>query len=211
MPDSWSNKTPQAYGLNNPGSQRLAALDTEAKFSLLIQQRRARVFESWMRGSSVEDISTAEQVSESTILRCIASQRARLSELYDGSMKELVAERIANLVNVKAEAYKYMQFMPGKAAQLLMVVLRSEETIAKIQGVLNEKHLLLGKIQHEVKLYDFEDKTPPPMGIIEGTGSIVDNPVMAVISEEPLIQREIIIPDNSDSKDPPATRMVFDF
>ena len=152
------------------------------------------------------------QVSESTILRCIASQRGRLSELYDGSMEELVAERIANLVNVKAEAYKYMTFMPGKAAQLLMVVLRSEETIAKIQGVLNEKHLVLGKIQHEVKLYDFEDKTPPPIGsIVDGIATMVDNPVMAVISEESLMQREVSIPDVVTAEDPPAVKMVFDF
>ena len=129
-------------------------------------------------------------------------------------MEELVAERVANLINVKAEAYKYMQFMPGKAAQLLMVVLRSEETIAKIQGVLNEKHLVLGKIQHEVKLYDFEDKTPPPISnIVDGIATMVDNPVIAVIEEEALMQKEITIQDKPPvtGSVPGAVKMVFDF
>ena len=44
MPDSRSNKTPQAYGLSNPGSQRLAALDTEAQFSLLVSAKKGTCF-----------------------------------------------------------------------------------------------------------------------------------------------------------------------
>lgn len=184
------------YGITNPGHQSIACQTAEAALDLLVQERRARVFEAWMRGNTMEQIAESEGVAESTVIRCIASQRERLKELYEGEMGELAAERIANLQNIKAEAYKYMGWLPTKAPQLLQVALRAEETTAKIQGVLNEKHLHLGKIQHDVKMYDFTDRTPAPYGaeVVDEQGQPVEpNPTIARLEEEELVQRHVVV------------------
>ena len=155
-------------------------------------------------------------VTKPTVIRCIESQREALKEIYKGDMETLAAERIANLTYVKHEAFRCLNFLPTKAPQLLAVILRSEEIVAKIQGVLNEKHLHMGRIQHDVKLYDFEDKTPPPMGIVEGVINSIEeqNPVIAVIEEDIItdkrveVPHSIVMPLSSDGKSRPSVVML---
>ena len=153
---------------------------TQEKY-LAEQQLQHRVMKRWLQGYSIEDISYAEGgLKTATVMRAIEIKRNELAEIQQADINELVAERVAGLRVIKAEAHEYLEFMPEKAAQLLTVSLRAEEMIAKLQGVLSEKVMHIGRIQHEVKVYDFVDRTPGP--IIE---AVVERNNQAVSLMEP--------------------------
>ena len=148
------------------------------------QQMQHRVMKRWLQGYSIEDISYAEGgLKTSIVMRAIELKRKELAEIQQADINELVAERVAGLRVVKAEAHEYLEFMPEKAPQLLTVSLRAEEMIAKLQGVLSEKVMHVGRIQHEVKVYDFVDKTPSPI-VIDAVG---DQAISLMESELPLL------------------------
>jgi hypothetical protein len=138
----------------------------------------------WLKGYSVDQIAKSENEEPANVLQAINIKRKSLRESQEADIADLVAERIGGLRQLQQEAHEYLEFLPDKAPQLLTVAMRAEENIAKIQGVLSDKVLHLGRIQHEVKLYDFSDKTPPPL--------VVDAPSYIVLEEPELPQLETV-------------------
>ncbi len=144
-------------------------------------QFQHRVMVKWLQGYSLSNISISEGVSMAVLTRALNIKREELKESQEATIDLLVAERIGGLRQIQQEAHEYLEFWPDKAASLLTVALRAEETVAKIQGVLSEKVLHLGRIQHEVKLYDFNDSTPPM--IIDGSSVTIEEPELPPIEE----------------------------
>ena len=166
-----------------------------------------RIMEKWLKGHSPAEIARSEgNISLSTISTAVRVKRDQLKEVQVADIEDLIAERIAGLKTIRKTAYDYLEAYPEKAPQLLTVALRSEETQAKIQGVLSEKVMHLGRIQHEIKMYDFTDNTPGAM--------IIDvNPKPDIMIEEselePLAQaieleedQLMVIPDPSEEVAP---------
>jgi len=153
-----------------------------------------RCLVKWLKGYSIDQISQSEgNADTSTILTAIRDKRLELKVAQEAELGELVAERIGGLRQLQKEAHDYLEFLPDKAPQLLTVALRAEENIAKIQGVLSDKVMHLGRIQVAVKLYDFDDKTPPPM-VVEGISSLViEEPELPQLpSFEPIQEDKVV-------------------
>jgi len=135
----------------------------QAHINQLDRERRdARIMMRWLKGYDIDYIARCEgSIDKRAVISAIERKRKEIAEITKADIEELIAERIAGLKVIKAEAFDYMEMFPEKAPQLLTVALRAEETQAKIQGVLSEKVMHLGRIQHDVKHYDFTDRTPP--------------------------------------------------
>jgi len=130
----------------------------------------------WLSAFTVAEIATKEVVSKGTIIRDLAIRRTELRQAVEADINDLAAERIEGLRLVQRDAIHYTGLMPDKAPQLLTVRLRAEENIAKIQGVLNEKVVHLGKIEHHIKIYDFQDNFPDAIEVESYTISEPDMP-----------------------------------
>lgn len=134
-----------------------------------------RIMAKWLKGYSISDIGHSEgNLTQEQVMRGITVKRQELALAQKADIDHIVAERIAGLKLIKREAFEYMELMPEKAPQLLTVALRAEETQAKLQGVLSEKVMHLGRIEHTVKMYDFEDKTPGAI-VIDAVGTVVSD------------------------------------
>lgn len=159
------------------------SLDRLQEKELERDQFYQRCMIKWLQGHSVTAIARSEGSSTiAMVMQAISIKRVELKESQEAEIEELVAERIGGLRHIMKEAYEYLGFIPDKAPQLLSVALRAEETIAKIQGVLSEKVVHLGRIQHDVKYYDFEDSTPDR--VVEGSSRLVlDEPKLGDIEE----------------------------
>ncbi len=149
-------------------------------------QFQQRVMVKWLKGYSLSSISISEDVSMAVLTRALNIKRKELQDSQEATIEILVAERIGGLRQIQQEAHEYLgQVPPDKAASLLTVALRAEETVAKIQGVLSEKVLHLGRIQHEVKLYDFSDNTPPMT--VDGASITIEEPDLPPLEEVAMI------------------------
>ena len=141
-----------------------------------------RVMVKWLKGYSVSQIEVSEgNAGKDAIIAAINIKRGDLKEAQRADIEDLIAERIGGLRQIQSEAHEYIEFMPEKAPQLLTVALRAEEAVAKIQGVLSEKVLHLGRIQHEFKMYDFKDNLPPPLSDENNPSIIIQEPELPPI------------------------------
>lgn len=143
------------------------ASDRAAARGLALERERATIMKLWLQGYSISDIQTATGVDAATsVIQAIRLKRRELQEVQEAEILELAAERIEGLRQLQRESRTYMAILPDKAAQFLTVILRAEETMAKIQGVLSDKVIHLGRVEHHVKLYDFQDSYPMVEGEI---------------------------------------------
>ncbi len=120
-----------------------------------------KVMRFWLDGESISTIMEKVDSTYHLVLKALTQRRTELRELQDVDMLEMAAERIEAFRDIKRRAVKGIEMRPGQAPQLLTVALRAEENIGRIQGVLNDKVIHLGRIEHVAKkLYDFEDEFP---------------------------------------------------
>ena len=140
-----------------------------------------KVMRRWLSGQSLVQIQASESLSYDSVVGYLNSRRKELREFQEQDIHELAAERIEGLRLIQADAVYYQGLFPKSAASLLTVRLRAEESIAKIQGVLNDKVVHLGKITHLVKMYDFEDNFPDL--VVEGNSHLIEEPTLQ--HEEP--------------------------
>ena len=153
-----------------------------------------RIMVKWLRGYSLTDISRSEGgITQNEVMRGIEIKRVELAAAQKGEIDHIIAERIAGLKDIKREAFEYLDLFPEKAPQLLTVALRAEETQAKMQGVLSEKVMHLGRIEHTVKMYDFEDRTPGAI-IIDAVSKTPDFTIQE--EELPLIEETVNIDES---------------
>jgi len=173
-------------------SQGLVAqrLDAQAAKALDREKFQHRVMTLWLQGYTVDEIRRNEGlVEQATVIQAINIKRKEIRAVQEADLLDLAAERIAGLKLVKTEARAFAALYPGKAAQFLTVILRSEEIEAKIEGVLSDKVLHLGRIQHDVKLYDFTDRTPPmPRSFIVPPELVtISEPYLEALPEPPIV------------------------
>jgi len=162
------------------GGKREAGLERKAAMDLHELEVRDAVMRLWLDGMTLLEISQAVDEGMVTVHKIINEERAMLREQQDVDITHLAAERVEGFRRIKGKALGYLSIQPRQAAQLLAIAVRCEEQIAKIQGVLSDKVVHLGRIEHiERKLYDFEDGLPA--------------------AHKPYIQQEYIIEDTGDN------------
>ena len=128
-----------------------------------ILQREQQVWDVaglWFRGYTVRDISQALGLGRPTIISMLGEVRETIVEWHKADLLELAAERIEGFRSIEKEARDLVIEYPKQSSQLLSVALRSQENVAKIQGVLSDKVHHLGSVTHHVKLYNFKDNFP---------------------------------------------------
>ncbi len=119
------------------------------------------VMRHWLEGKNISEIAKLVDSTHHLILKALSQRRSELRDIQNEEILNLSAERIEAFRDIKRRAILAMHMRPGQSPQLLTVALRAEEDIGKIQGVLNDKVIHLGRIEHVVKkLYDFEDSFP---------------------------------------------------
>lgn len=151
------------------------ALARRGEDVLETERRRGRIMQRWLRGYTIDQIRDWEGLeSNYQVVKDLNIKRKELREQQDIDILDLAAERIEGLRVIQADCRHYMGFFPERSPQFLTIILRAEESTAKIQGVLNEKVLHLGRIQHHVKLYDFRDNFPP--STVEGEAIVIEEP-----------------------------------
>lgn len=140
-----------------------------------LQQRVADrlIWTMWLSGYDI--ITIADTVNTAT--SCIASSddvvesirryRETSRDLHEADLRQLAAERVEAFRHIESAAWEAMS-RTGTTPRYLSIVIKCEEDIARIQGVLSDKVQLLGRVVHEYKLYDFQDTTPPIEGSIVG-------------------------------------------
>ena len=127
-----------------------------------LEQRRFQIAQRWLKGEPLQAIADQMGLHYITVLEDIQHMRQQLKEWQRDSLENLAAERIASFRNIQHHAWQLLELLPKQSNQLLSVILRAEEAIARIQGVLTDRvqHLVSGRLEH--KLYDFVDKLPAP-------------------------------------------------
>lgn len=119
------------------------------------------VMRFWLDGEPISSIMEKLQSTYHLVLKALTERRTDLRDLQNADILEMAAERIEAFRDIKQKAVKGMEMRPGQTPQLLTVALRAEENIGRIQGVLTDKVIHLGRIDHVIKkLYDFEDVFP---------------------------------------------------
>ncbi|MBU1213502.1 MAG: hypothetical protein KJ587_19880 [Alphaproteobacteria bacterium] len=126
----------------------------------LKEQEKWQVAELWFKGYTVKVLADTFKHPPSVILKTIHELREDILEWHRDSLLALAAERIEGFRHIQREAWDAKDAYPVQANQLLSTILRAEENIARIQGVLSDKHQHIADIVHHVKLYDFTDKFP---------------------------------------------------
>mgnify|MGYP005817967221 FL=1 len=179
-------------------SENTAALmDARAARALDLEQQYQRIMKHWLKGYTTDEIMVREGITTpGIILTAINVKRGEIAAAQADEITNLTAERIAGMRLIKKEAHDYLEFIPDKAPQLLGVALKAEENIAKLQGLLSDKVMHIGRIDHTVKHYNFDDKSPPPLidgPIIQGQVISISEPELPSI--EPEIEVQLITDD----------------
>ena len=136
--------------------------------------RRQQVAEMWLKGWSYTRMSnelfdgeTGMRPSSATLLTDVRAIRDVLADQYESDLKENAHEAIARLdreisfcddKRMLAETIEQEIKWTGQISRL-------NESRAKIQGVLNDRHIHVNVGEQTFVTYTFQDKTPPPPGI----------------------------------------------
>jgi len=146
--------------------------------------REDAILRQWLAGDTLQQIMSTTGFSWGTVVTYIKKGRQNLKEVMDDDLSNLAVERVEAFRDIKRRAIVLTEIQPRLAPQLLKVAIDAEVNIGKIQGVLNEKVLHIGKIQHEhKKMYDFVDTLPPAPGegvtapALEASYKVLDEPL----------------------------------
>ena len=127
--------------------------------------REDEILRLWLAGDTMQQIMAQTGFSWATVSTYIKKGRENLKLVLDDSLENLAVERIEAFRDIKRRAVTLVDIKPNLAPQLLRVAMDAEVYIGKIQGVVSDKVVHIGKIQHEhKKLYDFNDVFPDAPG-----------------------------------------------
>lgn len=135
--------------INNPDVRALASLDSEHKKMLIM--------ESWLKGQTPKEIANLLSIDYIDLKRLLEEARVELREIQSGQLLDLTAERVEGFRLIKREAWSRLGSTWKAPHNLLNTLLRVEEDIAKIQGVLSENVRHSGGVDLNLKLYDFDE------------------------------------------------------
>jgi hypothetical protein len=94
------------------------------------------------------------------ILQCLKEARQVILTWHEDEIELLAAERIEGFRLIQKSAWDIQESHPRQATQLLAVISRAEENIAKIQGVLSDKNQSITRTTRTIKSYTFNDGFP---------------------------------------------------
>ncbi len=137
-----------------------------------------KVMRLWIAGESISAIMEAVDSTYHLVLKAVAQKREELRDIQNEEILNLSAERIEAFRDIKSRALAAAAIKPSQTPQLLTVALRAEENIGKLQGVLTDKVLHIGRIEHVAKkLYDFEDAFPDQgkSKVIQGEITVIED------------------------------------
>jgi hypothetical protein len=158
MGEKWNKEmTMQEHVAENMSEQNAASRE----------QTMWAVAELWYKGYRIKDISRELFVSVSYALQLLKDVREVVRTWHQDDLSNLAAERIEGFRLIQKESWDIASTYPKQANQLMGVIIRAEENIAKIQGVLSDKVHHIGQVTHHVKLYDFEDRFPEAIAEIQ--------------------------------------------
>ena len=130
--------------------------------SLTTEQNERIAVLLWMRGYTLFDIAQRLQWSRVKVLEILKQSRAEMAEWHKDEIDSIRSERIEGFRQVQQRAWReYDEAKPGTKAQLLSIIMKAEESIAKMQGVVEHKVKHEGKLDHMHKLYDFNNSEFP--------------------------------------------------
>lgn len=142
---------------------------------LIDEQMRWHIAKLWLKGFTVQAIGIQVKRSIPNVLVAIKEHRTEIAEYHKDEFLKLAAERIEGFRQIQNQAWGQMS--NGKqSTQLLGIINRAEENIARIQGVLSDKVHHLVDVKGDIKVYDFADNLPKVIDITpngEGPADVV--------------------------------------
>lgn len=130
---------------------------------LTLQRNDSNLLCLWMRGYSIYELADLFGYSNSTIIEKIRANRKLLAEWYKDEIGSIRAERIEGLRQLLKNSYTQYDSVvnPAHKVQLLNVIFKIEEALAKLQGVLESNVKYSGEVNYTHKLYDFDSSKFP--------------------------------------------------
>ena len=135
-----------------------------------VEQRRIQVYTMWVRGYPIHLICRELGHDYATVRRDIEIIQAFLRVVKRKDMDEAADRSIAHLREVQGQCYTLMA-RPENLKQLsalLNTIVRCEEQIARIEGIIIQKSFQKTDSEQRIKLYDFRDVLPPAKPLSSG-------------------------------------------
>ena len=121
------------------------------------------ILEDWLSGYRPAEIAARQGLTIELVHGGIRSVRRQLYEDNQATLAEHAEQSVAILRRMQTRLWDEFEITPiGKRLQIVGEIRKTEETIAKIRGVLNTK--VTADVIHHVKMYDFQDKFPNSNG-----------------------------------------------
>lgn len=119
----------------------------------------------FIRGHTALDVMTKLGLSLRSALRLQRQVRALLAQAQRVSPQEARAFSVAVLRNVQKDTWERLKATKGARdyASLMSVIVRAEETIARLHGLLAQGQEPVPEVH--IKVYDFKDTLP---SVVEG-------------------------------------------
>ena len=123
------------------------------------------ILEDWLSGYRPAEIAARQSISIELVHGGIRSIRKQLYEDNQATLSEHAEQSVSVLRRLQTRLWEEYEKVidKGKAGLLLLDTIRkTEESIAKIRGVLQNR--VIADVIHHVKMYDFQDKFPNENG-----------------------------------------------
>ena len=135
------------------------------------EQQQYLIGKLWLQGYGFFEIAEYLKLHVSTVRTHVTTMREVFRDAQNTELLDLAAERVTGFALIKTAAWE--QYEVTKNSRWLQVIMRAEELMAKLQGVLSDKvlHLHAGEVVH--KLYDF---TASAYDAIDAKGKVLDDP-----------------------------------
>lgn len=149
-----------------------AVVKVQKKLSLTRQQFRAA--DLWIRGKSFSEIAVDLATSPETVAVWLREYRTDLAQRMADNLDNLSAERQDSIRNLIKHAW--VIFNEDQTPKNLKMIRDLEMDLAKLQGVLVDKSIILSKRakeEPEKRYIGFEDKLPDDDTVIEAAAKAV--------------------------------------
>ena len=132
---------------------------------VVVEQRRTQVYSLWIRGFPLYQICRELGHAAPTVKRDIEAIQLSLQTIRNIDVRQASDRSIAHLREIQMMCHQ-MVANPANVKQisaLLNTIVRCEEQVARIEGLIIERSFQKTDATHHVKLYDFKDALPPPV------------------------------------------------
>lgn len=122
------------------------------------------ILEDWISGYRPAEIAVRQGLSIEQVNGGIRSVRRQLYEDNQATLAEHSEQSVAVLRRLQTKLWEEYERTANirDGIQLLDLIRKAEESVAKIRGVLSNR--VIADVVHHVKMYDFQDKFPNENG-----------------------------------------------